>query len=387
MLASAVFLSALAASAAAQNYNQTFANGLLAQLNNLGFTSLAQAITSSIDTPGTQALLQNVNGTSKTLLAPTNQAFNGLAANATTNTTLLGDRLSYHLLSGSFPGSSFANAPNHTIARTYLSDPGLVRLEGGRTQALALANDGGATRVLNQNTVVTITNTTSYENLLIQVVDAVIDTPGTITAAFTTWNLTALPTALNSLNFTTPLEEARGITVFAPNDQAFQNAQSSIAGANSTQVASVLANHVINGTTVYSTQLGNGAYTSAAGQGYTFSSNSSGVFVASGGSTARIVQSDVILENGVMHIIDGVLLNTQSNPGAASSAYNAYTSSAGQGAQQTGGVGASPTETGPVGSPSHSSSAFAVRMEVGGTVVLQGVALLAGLLAGAALLV
>ncbi|KAG8992931.1 hypothetical protein FRB90_000864 [Tulasnella sp. 427] len=387
MLAKTFVLSALAASAAAQSYNQTFANGMVDWLNKNGFTSLANAITTSIDSPGTINLLNNINGTSKTLLAPTNTAFNGLAANATSNSTLLGDRLSYHLLSGSFPASSFATSPSHTVARTYLNDSSLVTLEGGKTQAVAFNIDGGATRVLNQNTVVTITNTTSYQNLLIQVVDAVIDTPGTITAAFATYNLTALPAVLNQLNFTDALLAARGITVFAPNDEALTKAAASLQGVNQTQIATVVANHVINGTTVYSPSLGQGSLTSAAGSGFSFSTNSSGTFVTSGNATARVVQSDVIVKNGVVHIIDTVLFNNNSNPSAASSAYSAYTSTAGQGGQQTGAVGGpSPTETGPIGGSSSKSAGVAVRLVDQGA-VLSAVAVLGGVLSGAALLI
>jgi uncharacterized surface protein with fasciclin (FAS1) repeats len=42
-----------------------------------------------------------------------------------------------------------------------------------------------------------------------------------------------------------------------------------------------------------------------------FSSNSSGAYVTSGGSgaSARIVKSDVLVENGVVHVIDRVLVN------------------------------------------------------------------------------
>jgi uncharacterized surface protein with fasciclin (FAS1) repeats len=354
-------------------------------LENNGFSSLANAINTSIDSPGTINLLNNVNGTSKTLLAPTNSAFNGLAANATSNSTLLGDRLSYHLLSGSFPGSAFATSPSHTIARTYLNDTSLVTLEGNKTQAIAFTIDGGATRVLNQNTVVTITNTTSYENLLIQVVDAVIDTPGTITAAFATYKLTALPTVLDQLNFTDALEAAHGVTIFAPNDQALANAASALQGANETQIATVVANHVINGTTVYSPILSQGSYTSAGGQGFSFSTNSSGTFVTSGSATARVVQADVIVKNGVIHVIDAVLFNNNTNPAAASSAYSAYTSTAGQNSQQTGAVaGPTPTETGPIGG--NNNAAISIRM-VDQSAVLSAVALVAGALSGAALLI
>ncbi|KAG8940284.1 hypothetical protein FRC00_013089, partial [Tulasnella sp. 408] len=66
MFAKTLLLSTLAATAAAQTYNTTFASGLLQFLENNGFTSLAQAINTSIDSPGTVNLLNNVNGTSKT---------------------------------------------------------------------------------------------------------------------------------------------------------------------------------------------------------------------------------------------------------------------------------------------------------------------------------
>lgn len=49
--------------------------------------------------------------------------------------------------------------------------------------------------------------------------------------------------------------------------------------------------------------------------------NATGHFVTSGNVTAQIVQPDVLLPNGVLHVIDRVLLNTQIDSGAASSAY------------------------------------------------------------------
>lgn len=102
---------------------------------------------------------------------------------------------------------------------------------------------------------------------------------------------------------------------------------------------------MINGTTIYSSSLANATYTSAAGQYLHFSSNSTGKFVTSGSTTARIVQPDVLVKNGVIHIIDSVLVNDQVNEGAASSAYNSATEAAGH----------SSTETGPVGVPTGGS--------------------------------
>ena len=71
---------------------------------------------------------------------------------------------------------------------------------------------------------------------------------------------------------------------------------------NKTQIQTLLANHVINGTVAYSTGLASGNYTSAAGEPFKFMSNTSGTFVMSAKSTAKIIQSDVIIANGVVHV-------------------------------------------------------------------------------------
>lgn len=98
-------------------------------------------------------------------------------------------------------------------------------------------------------------------------------------------------------------------------------------------MTSLILNHlidrqVINGTSIYSPSFfgSNPAnYTSAAGEIFTFNTNSSGTFVetTSGGKTvasAKIVRSDVPFKNGVLHVINKVLVNLESNEAAASSA-------------------------------------------------------------------
>lgn len=77
----------------------------------------------------------------------------------------------------------------------------------------------------------------------------------------------------------------------------------------------------INGTTLYSPLLtGSQNYTSQAGETFSFSINATGQYVTQENITALIVQPDVLLPNGVIHIIDRVFLNTDSDPSAAASA-------------------------------------------------------------------
>jgi uncharacterized surface protein with fasciclin (FAS1) repeats len=289
------------------------------------------------------------------------------------------------LLAGSFPGSAFATDPNHTVARTFLNDSAVVQLEGGLPQAIVFSIQGGATRVLNQNTNVTIINTTSYQNLLIQVVDAVVDLPGNLSSALSAWNLTGADTLLSGLNYTTPLTQTRGFTLFVPNDAAFGAANvtlNQLAASNITQVYQVINNHVINGTTAYSTTLAQAKLTSAGGEGFSFVTNSSGTFVTSGNSTAKVVVADILLDNGVIHIIDQILLNNATNAAAASSAYSAATSSAAAAATsvQSGAVGSSS------GGSSKKSSAFATYTFTTSNVIQAG-AVLGSIFAGAAILI
>ncbi|KIM71294.1 hypothetical protein PILCRDRAFT_17194 [Piloderma croceum F 1598] len=95
----------------------------------------------------------------------------------------------------------------------------------------------------------------------------------------------------------------------------------------------------------------------------------------SGSSAARIVASDVLAKNGVVHVIDGVLANTASDPAAASSAYASATSVAAQ----------TVTETGPVGGPTASR---ATRVSTSGSITISAGGLtstlcaVAGVLAG-----
>lgn len=73
-----------------------------------------------------------------------------VSANLTSNTNLLADTLMYHFVSGSFPPSAFAMAPNHTILRTFLNDSTFVMLEANHSQVLAASNEGGMITLLNQ---------------------------------------------------------------------------------------------------------------------------------------------------------------------------------------------------------------------------------------------
>ncbi|KAJ2933690.1 hypothetical protein H1R20_g3448, partial [Candolleomyces eurysporus] len=251
--------------------------------------------------------------------------------------------------------------PNTTIGRTLLNDSDLVQLEGNKSQVLAWTRRGNENvTVLNQPHDVTVVNGIQWRNFFVAEIDGILTPPGDVTSALEAVNDTALLTFASQIQAPLNngsdgsaiefLQEARGFTLFAPASEAFTNDINQTIQqlqGNQTALAELLQNHYINGSTVYSptlTQLGvnssssddnvsSTTYYSAAGEPFTFSYNSSGLFVSHGNSyfpAARVTRPDILVDNGVIHLIDGVLFDTEGNSDAASSAYASATAAAAQ---------------------------------------------------------
>lgn len=369
VLVLSTLLLALTATVANAQSNSTYVSGLIQALNNAGLTSLASAVGAINSTTIGSQLLQNLSNQGKnyTVFAPNNDAF----SNMPSGTNQLADVISYHVVFGHF--NNVADYPNATIGRTALGDPSVVMLEGNKDQVVAWARrQDGKVHVLNQNQTndPQVVQLNTYQNLDLYVIDGALSYPGDISSTFQSnielkafsdladntqvpvWNSGTNTT--ENVSVTADLAGIRGLTLFAPNNQA-TNQQTPQIASNNTQLWAVLRNQIINGTTVYSPSFSDSTYVSAAGENLRLTSNSTGQFVTSGNTTARIVQPNVLTKNGVIHIIDRVLVNTDVNENAANSAFSSASSLAGH----------SSTETGPVGVPTGGSSNSNVNGAVG----------------------
>ncbi|KAG1730143.1 FAS1 domain-containing protein [Suillus paluster] len=336
---------------------QQYLDGLVQALNASNLTSLASASAALNSSSEGQLVAESLSTGNWTVFAPNNQAFSSTPVNLTSDASSVGDLLSYHVVHGNFTDQT-SPYPTITLGRTLLNNSSLVQLEGNDSQVLAWSKGTTGIFVLNNGTIVSVVNTTAYQNLQILVIDSVLKLPQTLsnTLVNSTYELTDLAGALlsikgpadNSTTLLDVLDNAHGITLFAPNNSAIATANSSGGlPSNATTLISLFGNHVIDGTTVYSSEFSNRKnYTSASGEPFVFKTNSSGTYVSSAGSNwARIMRSDVLTSNGVVHVLNSVLLDTKIDLVAASSAYQSATSVAASLTTETGPVGVAPTTT------------------------------------------
>ncbi|CDS00318.1 uncharacterized protein SPSC_00805 [Sporisorium scitamineum] len=321
-----VALSATAGAFAQNSGNATtFAEGLLSALRANNLSRLADAVGNN-----SAALLGALQVGNKTVLAPSNQAFQALG-NDVDNQMLIAT-IAYHVLNG-WVSYSQLGTNNKTITASALNSTEFAHLPRNRSQVVVLSKYSGNNTAYVQlptgNVSFSLTsNGPQYQNIRVQPINQVLTIPRNTTDVASGLGASQLAELLDNADLETALDSSI-VTVFAPTNEAIQQVAQTVQSATDEQRAAVLLNHVINGTVVYSTSLANTpSAISAAGNELRFVANSTGAFVTSGNVTARIVQSDYVARNGVVHVIDRVLLNTTQNTQAAASAYSSATAAA-----------------------------------------------------------
>ncbi|CAO1615033.1 unnamed protein product [Sympodiomycopsis kandeliae] len=286
-----------------------------------------------------------------TLLAPTDQAFAKLG-NALTSAPheAIMATLLYHVLNGSYSttGEAVFQANKHTIAPTLLQDPNFVHLPANASQVVVLSRnqDGYPVVVTPAGNVdfVSKNDNITLGTFSLHGINSVLPIPLNLTATLAqSRNLTKLSAALYGANLTAPLNQSPGLTIFAPNDAAFVNAtkEGYTNQPDAKLLSALLANHVINGTVIYSSELATLGTKNAAdkdkkgadgstliaslitstGAKLNLTQDTTGSFwVNSNSTSARLVAggSDILYNGGVIHTIDKVLYNTATDASALS---------------------------------------------------------------------
>ncbi len=108
-------------------------------------------------------------------------------------------------------------------------------------------------------------------------------------------------------NLVVPLDRKPGVTVFAPTDAAFAELgldASNVCDIPRKTLSNILRYHIVNRTLLSGDVVASDTIRMANGQLTDISVTDEGVFI----NDAQIVVVDVLAANGVIHVIDGVLL-------------------------------------------------------------------------------
>jgi transforming growth factor-beta-induced protein len=245
-----------------------------------------------------------------TVFAPTNSAFEALPEGALetllANPTVLADLLKYHVVSGNIMSTDLSNGPVPTL------------LDG---ETIEVSVNGSVT--LNGSATVTSADNEA-SNGVVHIIDEVLFPEGfelpkknIVEIASETSDLSILVEALSKFPDLVEALSAEGTyTVFGPNNDAFVAllgviGQSSLDDIPESVLRDILEYHVISTAALLSTDLSDGQTASTiGGEDVTVSIDGSDVFI----SDSKVIMPDVVASNGVVHIMESVMVPPSIEP-------------------------------------------------------------------------
>lgn len=262
-------------------------------LSDDNFSILVQALTKA-------ELVNVLNGEGNfTVFAPTNAAFTALFSQleisgiADLSKETLTPILLYHVLG--------TEAKSSMISTGYYST-----LSPAQGSYLSLKADVSSGVKLNKTTTVTMADV-DVKNGVIHVIDKVLLPPSVVDQALANDSFSILVQAVVKAGLVETLSGSGPFTIFAPTNAAFESlfaalGVSGIADLTAEQLIPILTYHVVSGN-VLSTQLSAGTVETLNGPISVTLSPSPAI-----NTTSMIVATDVQGSNGVIHVIDKVLL-------------------------------------------------------------------------------
>ncbi|SMQ47116.1 unnamed protein product [Zymoseptoria tritici ST99CH_3D7] len=136
----------------------------------------------------------------------------------------------------------------------------------------------------------------------LQVIDAVMGIPSSLSSviADNAFMAASFGQALTAANLSTTLDLQSNLTVLVPSNKAFEQANLSRGDMGQELLAYVLQSHIIPGEVLYSNMLAVGTWTTLSGAKIRIDQDASGIYV----NGARIQVEDLLVANGVVHVID-----------------------------------------------------------------------------------
>nr|KIR46083.1 hypothetical protein I312_04626 [Cryptococcus bacillisporus CA1280] len=258
-----------------------------------------------------------------------------------------------HLATIPFDDRPLASMPSQgaEVASTYLKMKDVMNVTSSDSQAYqavvmyqgdngGLVVDGWWGNATSWDSSVDTSGSPGLKNLEILPIDYVLAFPPSLSEAFDTPGLSNISSAIEVIGMTDQLQRLtdNGFSIFAPMDSAWTAEAKSMMADDST-AEPLVKNHYTTNYSLFSPMwASHGSFDLQVDSGESLTikvDDDGGYLVVLGNVEARIIRSDITLENGIMHVIDAVLLS----PDSASSTNGAF--SDGVAAVQTGSSSAS----------------------------------------------
>ena len=277
--------------------------------NNANYSSLKAAL----DKANLTSVLSG--STEFTVFAPDNSAFatflsdNGFATLDDVPVSVLEQVLLNHVVSGTNLSSSLSTGYVKTLAT-----------EASTSNAIDMFINTASGVLINGESDVTSADI-AVDNGVIHAVDKVIALPTVVTFATSDATFSTLVEALTretSFTYVSTLSTPNGtspapFTVFAPTNTAFGDLLTELSAATLNDIPtatleSTLNTHVVGGSNVLSSDLTDGMVVSTLGDTFTINLGTGATFTDNNNRTGNIIVTDVQAANGVIHVVDKVIL-------------------------------------------------------------------------------
>ena len=249
------------------------------------------------------------NATAQTIFAPSDEAFaklpEGTLESLTTEQALA--IVLRHVVGGA------------TVAAANVTT-GPVKTLGGEIIDLIKTDEGGVQISYMSNLVNVVTADVMANNGVIHVIDEVIlqgepELGDVVDVAIEAGNFTTLVKLLTDLDLVDALRNATAQTIFAPSDEAFAKLPEGTLGNLTTeQKKAIVLRHVVGGATVLAANVTTGPVETLGGETIDLIKTDAGILISYQNNLINVVTTDVMASNGVIHVIDKVILPGETPP-------------------------------------------------------------------------
>lgn len=256
-------------------------------------------------------VLETVSGLSNiTILAPSNNAFEALETDPRGEALYAASQedylnlIYYHILNGTYD-----NITDYEIVSTLLTNSNYTNVTGGQVVGAYFDDDDGEVGFysgLDINPEAPQPPLT-FSGGILYIINKVLNVPVSVskTVVGKETNGTLFVGVLNEAGLREEVEQLPDTTFFVPINEGFESVEEILAGLGSEELAGILKYHVVPGTIQYNDILQNStSLTTLQGDNVTVSVTQDEAIFING---AAIIYYDLIVANGVVHLIDNVL--------------------------------------------------------------------------------